>query len=73
MNDVGESSKFVFSGYFVVLPVIREFITGFLTHHSLLNPLFASAVLLPVFTGTVKGTGGIAHILQSFRSNLCQP
>ncbi len=45
----------------------------FLPHHSLLYPFFASPMLLPVFTGSVKGAGRVAHILKAFIAHLGQP
>ncbi|MCX6223223.1 MAG: hypothetical protein NTV01_00465 [Bacteroidia bacterium] len=52
----------------MILPVIGEFISGFLAHHPLLDPLFTSPMLLPVFPCTIKRTGRIAHVLQALIS-----
>jgi len=46
---------------------------GIRIHHALLDPLLTSSVLLPVFPGAVQRTGRIAHILQAFITDFCQP
>ncbi len=57
---------FILAFNLVVFPVISEFVAGFLSHHPLLNPFLASAVLSPVFPGAVKGSGRVAHVPNAF-------
>jgi hypothetical protein len=44
-------------------PVIRKLIASFLAHHTLLDPFFTTAVLLPVFTRPINGLSWIRNFL----------
>src|SRR5665648_1289790 len=73
MNNIGQNSVFVFFGYFMIFPIIGELVAGFLPHHSLLNPFFASAVLLPVVPGSVQRPCRVRHVLHPFITCFSQP
>ena len=53
VNDVCENRKLIANFYIMLSLIIGQFIAGFLTRHSLLNPLSASAMLLPSLTGSI--------------------
>jgi len=55
--NVGEQCEFVLFFNAGILPVIGQFIPGFLPCHALLNPLFATSQFLPVFSGSVQTLG----------------
>lgn len=59
--------------YTVIFPVVGQLVAGFLPHHPMLDPFFATAMLQPVFPRAVNRTGRVAHILTAFIADLCQP
>jgi hypothetical protein len=53
VNDVGQNGKLLALLHLVLGPIVGKFVARFLAHHALLNPLVASAMLLPSLSGTV--------------------
>ena len=51
VNDVCENRKLIASFYIMFSPIIGQLVAGFLSRHPLLNPLSASAMLLPSLSG----------------------
>ena len=53
MDNIGEVGKFILLFYPGIFPVVGQFVSGFLSGHPLLYPLFASPRSFPVFTRPV--------------------
>ena len=73
MNNIGQKSEFIILSNAVFLPIISQFIAGFLSRHSLRNPLFASSFFLPIFACAIHTQTWILDFLQTLISHFGQP
>ena len=71
VDDVGQDGKFLFLADLVIFPVTGQFVAGLLAGHPLLNPLFASALLLPVLRFSSYTGGWVAWFTPAKSTNLC--
>src|SRR3972149_6565469 len=54
MNNICQYGILVFFFDFIVFPIIRQLISDFLPHHSLLNPFLIATHSLPIITTAIK-------------------
>jgi hypothetical protein len=72
MDDIGQDCIF-FSGFDIMFfSIICKLISGFLSHHTLLDSFFTSPIFLPVFSRSIDTQYWVYCLLHAFVSYFCK-